>query len=63
MSNFGAPFAGPDIGNKTKVKKLVQNAETNRIWKNGGLSNELKNFINDLLRYDPKKRLGANGWA
>jgi len=39
MSNFTAPFAGADIGNKTKVKKLVQNAETNRIWKSGCLSN------------------------
>ena len=33
------------------------------MWKSGGLSNQLKSFINDLLRFDPKKRLGVNGWA
>ena len=38
MSNFTAPFAGADIKNKTKVKKLVQNAEKSRTWKNDGLS-------------------------
>ena len=26
MSNFSAPFAGGDLGNKAKVQKLVQGA-------------------------------------
>lgn len=39
MSNFSAPFAGADIGNKTRVKKLVQTSEVSRTWKNPGISN------------------------
>ena len=62
MSNFAAPFAAADIKNKTKVKKLVQNAESHRLWKNEGLSNELKSFIDSLLKFDPKKRLGSKSW-
>lgn len=62
MSNFAAPFAAADIKNKVKVKKIVQTAENHRIWKNEGLSLELKKFIDDLLKFDPKKRLGARSW-
>jgi hypothetical protein len=62
MCNFASPFASADIKNKTKVKKLVQNAESHRFWKNEGLSLELKGFIDSLLKFDPKKRLGAKGW-
>ena len=62
MSNFSAPFAGTDLCKKSLVQKLVQGAENKRVWKNPNLSNELKSFINDLLKFDPKKRLGAKSW-
>ena len=62
MSNFSAPFAGTDLGNRDKVEKVVRNAESKRKWKNTGLSNELKSFINSLLRFEPEKRLGYQSW-
>jgi len=40
----------------------VRKSEKNRFWKNDNLSSELKDFIDSLLKFDPKKRLGANGW-
>lgn len=63
MSNFCAPFAGTDLGNRSKVEKVVKSAESKRTWKNPGLSLELKAFINALLRFEPANRLGFGGWS
>lgn len=38
MSNYNPPFAGPDIKDKQRVKRLVKSAENNRNWKNPNLS-------------------------
>lgn len=44
------------------MKKLVKTAEQGRYWKNPNLSVELKSFIDALLKFDPKERLGYKGW-
>lgn len=51
MSNFSPPFSGQEIKDRLKVKKLVKYAEQNRTWKNQSISEELKSFINDLLKF------------
>jgi hypothetical protein len=38
MSNYYPPFAGPEIKDKQRVKRLVKTAENNRNWKNPNLS-------------------------
>jgi hypothetical protein len=38
MSNYNPPFAGPDIKDRQRVKRLVKAAENNRNWKNPNLS-------------------------
>ena len=62
MSNYNPPFAGADIKDKLKVKRVVKNAENRRNWKNPAVSEELKDFINSILKFDPKERLGFNGF-
>jgi serum/glucocorticoid-regulated kinase 2 len=62
MSNYSPPFSGRDITDRLKVKRLVQMAEKDRTWKNPKTSLEMKSFINDLLKFEPKDRLGVNGW-
>lgn len=47
---------------RKKFKEVVIKAETQRDWKNFELSEELKDLINKLLRYEPSRRLGANGF-
>jgi hypothetical protein len=54
MSNYYPPFTGPEIKDKQRVKRLVKAAETKRTWKNPQTSEELKNFIDCLLKFDPK---------
>lgn len=54
MSNYYPPFTGPQIKDKQRVKRLVKAAETKRTWKNPQVSEELKNFIDCLLKFDPK---------
>jgi calcium/calmodulin-dependent protein kinase I len=54
ISNYSPPFTGPEIRDRQKVKRLVKLAENNRKWTNPNLSDELKNFISSLLRFDPK---------
>ena len=46
---------------KHKFKNAVLEAEKSRNWKESNLSPELKDLINGLLKFDPKKRLGAGG--
>ncbi len=62
MSNYYPPFASADIKEKLKVKRVVKQAETKRVWKNPNLSEELKDFINSILKFDPKERLGYKGF-
>ena len=62
MSNYSPPFSGDDIQNRYKVKRLVKSAENYRAWKNPYISNELKDFINALLKFNPKERLGYRSW-
>ena len=61
MSNYNPPFASADIKEKLKVKRVVKQAEQKRIWKNPHISAELKDFINSILKFDPKERLGYKG--
>ena len=62
MSNYSPPFASADIKDKIKVRKVVKNAENRRNWRNPNISEELKDFISSILRYDPKERLGYKGF-
>lgn len=62
MSNYHPPFASADIKDKLKVKRVIKNAEIKRNWKNPNISDELKDFINSILKLDPKERLGINGF-
>ena len=41
---------------------MVQAESNNRTWKNQFISEELKDFINSLLKLKDKQRLGADGW-
>jgi hypothetical protein len=47
---------------RSTFKDKVLNAESNRDWRSFNLSLELKDLINQLLRFDPEKRLGARGF-
>jgi serine/threonine protein kinase len=51
MSNYYPPFATSDIKEKLKVKRVVKMAEQKRIWKNPHLSDEMKDFINCILKF------------
>lgn len=51
MSNYCPPFATSDIKEKLKVKRVVKMAEQKRIWKNSHLSDEMKDFINCILKF------------
>ena len=62
MSNYSPPFSSADIRDRIKVKRVIKYNETKRNWRNSSLSEELKDFINSILRYDPKERLGYNGF-
>ena len=61
MSNYYPPFASADIKEKLKVKRVVKQAEVRRHWKNHNISDELKDFIDAILRFNPKERLGYRG--
>jgi serine/threonine protein kinase len=41
---------------------MVEVGQRKRFWADFDLSKELKDFINCLLRLNPKERLGAKGW-
>lgn len=45
-----------------RFKKICVREEKERKWKPGVISDEAKSLINDLLRVDPKARLGAKGF-
>ena len=62
MSNYSPPFSSADIRDRIKVKRVVKYSETKRNWRNPNLSEQLKDFINNILRFDPKERLGYNGF-
>ena len=62
MSNYSPPFSSADIKDRIKVKKVVKYCETKRNWRNPSISNELKDFINSILKYEAKERLGYNGF-
>jgi serine/threonine protein kinase len=62
LANYYPPFAAADVKDKYRVKRVVENAEAHRIWKNPDINEELKNFIDSILRYEPEERLGANGF-
>lgn len=53
------PFKLEDINDKDKYYKAIYEAQKKRVWKDG-VSEELKDFINRLLRFSPNERLGAN---
>jgi serine/threonine protein kinase len=61
LSNFQPPFSKNQIHNKDEFIKAVKIAESERKWATS-LSNDLKDFINKLLKLNPKQRLGAKGW-
>lgn len=54
ISNYHPPFEGAEIKDKQRVKRLVEGAQKNRVWKNKETSEELKGLINSLLKFDPK---------
>lgn len=54
MSNYSPPFSSADIRDRIKVKRVIKYGETKRNWRNPNISEELKDFINSILRYDPK---------
>ena len=58
MSNYSPPFSSADIRDRIKVKRVVKYSETKRNWRNPNISEELKDFINSILKFDPKERLG-----
>ena len=63
MSNYYPPFSSADIKDKLKVKRVVKQAQNNRTWKNPDISPQLKDFINSILKFEPKERLGYNGFT
>ncbi len=60
LSVLEPPFTTDQI-TRAKFKNVVLEAESNRNWKASNLSPELKDLINGLLKFDPKKRLGSGG--
>lgn len=62
ISNYSPPFAGPDIKDRRKVKRLVKLAEANRKWQNPSIGQDLRDFIDAILRFEPKERLGYYSW-
>lgn len=63
LANYKPPFAASDIRQTSKFVKLVKKAEKQRVWHNPNLSPELKDFINSLLKFCPKERLGYRCWS
>ena len=48
MSNYNPPFAGAQIKDRQRVKKIVIKAQKDRVWKNPNISDELNNEIKNL---------------
>lgn len=62
MSNYSPPFSSADIRDRIKVKRVIKYNEVKRNWRNPNTSEELKDFINSILKYEAKERLGYNGF-
>ena len=60
LSVYEPPFTTEQI-TRAKFKNVVLDAENNRNWKSSNLSNELKDMINGLLKFNPDQRLGSKG--
>ena len=62
LSNYCTPFTTAELEDLPRLKQLVLAAQHNRPWKNPNLSEELKSFIDSLLRLHPEERLGHTSW-
>jgi serine/threonine protein kinase len=60
LSNYASPFQIPLILSYEAFKTVVSADPSSRKWAREGLSEELKDFINDLLKFKPEERLGGN---
>jgi len=62
LTNFFMPFDEDDM-KEHNYRKVVNEGQSKRKWLNQSTSLELRDLINNLLRLEPKSRLGASSWS
>jgi serine/threonine protein kinase len=62
LCNMCLPFHSDDIGDSKRFSQAVLAAESNRKWCKDNISEDLKDFINRLLKLEPRVRMGSSGW-
>ena len=62
LLTFEFPFAQEDIDDGKKYTEAIMKGLKGRSWRSRSVSQELKDFINGLLKREPSERLGAKGW-